>query len=86
MKILRESHPRAKKQYRDEAWYWINQNGEPGSFTPKEKTVYAQSDGMIHPGQRYVYQVIADTNDFWVFRASQYFHELCLKYHLYRDD
>lgn len=86
MATIRQSTPVAKKQYRCDAWYWIDYTDYYDELTPEEQKQYDNCNGVIRPGEKYLYEFQNASGDVGSFRANLAMHDICLKYDLYPDD
>ncbi len=67
---------------------WISncmgRNGNPFNFTEWRAIVKAwHNKWMIKKGEPYVYQVLKNSDGFYVFKAIPEIHAICIKYDIY---
>ena len=86
--VLRNSSPRARKNYICGASEWITNCDvwDECTFTEKKSIVLAKKDNWrIKKGDIYLEQINIWCGDFNVFKAIPAMHEICLKYDLYEE-
>ena len=85
--IIRETRPKARKQYQCDACSIFNERGELKDLTIDEKDDYlkAQSNGfMILPGETYIKQFIKD-DEVFTFRAIPAIFDICVEHGLFDE-
>lgn len=91
VEVIRETTPKAGKEYDCEACLWIINSSSisddyPFTFGEKRLLVRARRERWrIQSGQVYLRQVNKFDGDLLTFRARPEIHALCLKYHVYED-
>ena len=88
-KLLIDSRPVARKEYKCDAaeWYLKNSGGKE-DFEPEDwaKIQSAAAEHFkIQQGQQYVYQAGICEGEFCTFKAKIDMHEICLKYDMYAE-
>lgn len=80
----------AKKEYRCEAFEWINNSDLGEDDFDSSDWIKIQQDaadgGKILPGMRYIKTKGKWEGDWSVFRARYELYEICHKYHIYHED
>lgn len=85
MYLIRRTYPVARKTYRCDAYYWIDQTGYYEDLTEEEQRQVDACNWLIKPGEKYIYEVQKDGGELVVFRANIAMNDICLKYHLYEE-
>lgn len=88
--LIRESFPKAKKEYVCNAFEWLDNQVYfiTDEMTSEEKRIYeevSKRKGKIQKGERYIKQIGIYEGEFSTFRAIPEIHEICLKYNLYYE-
>ena len=87
--LIREEMPIARKDYSDDAIYWIYESGfYPDELTAEENEQVDQArenNYTIKKGTEYLKITYNDGGELITFRAIPELNDICLKYDLYED-